>query len=180
MALHIGIALTIEELSKYLEAGMSMCEIAKATNRSYTTVQYWMYVYGLKPAVRRKKVRPCNHCGEPIERKANKYCNACIEKRVFSHGYDATLATAKTQRSRKKILIETRGHRCESCNNESWGGKPIRLELHHVDGNSDNNDESNLNLLCPNCHSLTPNYKGANMGNGSKRSSYRKKYYHRE
>ena len=35
-------------------------------------------------------------------------------------------------------------------------------------GNFENNSETNLTLLCPNCHSLTPTYKGANKGNGRK------------
>lgn len=33
------------------------------------------------------------------------------------------------------------------------------LGVHHIDGNSKNNRLSNVELLCPNCHSLTPNYK---------------------
>ena len=59
----------------------------------------------------------------------------------------------------KVSLLEKRGHRCESCGLEKWMGKPIPLELHHVDGNSMDNDEKNLQLLCPNCHALTHNYK---------------------
>lgn len=35
-----------------------------------------------------------------------------------------------------------------------------------MDGNHENNNLSNLKLLCPNCHSLTKTYKGANKGNG--------------
>ena len=46
----------------------------------------------------------------------------------------------------------------------------VRLEaqylFQHIDGNSKNNKEENLTLLCPNCHSLTKTYKGANRGNG--------------
>ena len=37
-----------------------------------------------------------------------------------------------------------------------------------LDGNYLNNSEDNLDLICPNCHSLTPTYKGANLGNGRK------------
>ena len=49
----------------------------------------------------------------------------------------------------------------------------IPLEIEHIDGNYLNNIESNLLLLCPNCHSLTSTYKGANKGNGRKdRSKY--------
>ena len=39
-----------------------------------------------------------------------------------------------------------------------WMGKPIPLELHHKDGNHYNNDLSNLEILCPNCHAQTDNY----------------------
>lgn len=42
----------------------------------------------------------------------------------------------------------------------------VAVELEHVDGNSDNNQLSNLKLLCPSCHSLTPTYKAKNKGNG--------------
>ena len=40
------------------------------------------------------------------------------------------------------------------------------LEIDHVDGDSNNNTETNLRLLCPNCHALTPNYKNLNYGSG--------------
>ena len=39
-----------------------------------------------------------------------------------------------------------------------WLGNPIKLHLHHIDGNHLNNELSNLQLLCPNCHSFTDNY----------------------
>ena len=45
--------------------------------------------------------------------------------------------------------------------------------LKKIDGNYMSKSESNLTLLCPNCHSLTPTYKGANKCNGRKD---RKKY----
>ena len=40
------------------------------------------------------------------------------------------------------------------------------LEIDHIDGDPSNNIESNLILLCPNCHSLTSTYKNANKGHG--------------
>ncbi len=42
------------------------------------------------------------------------------------------------------------------------------LEIEHIDGNYLNNREENLMLICPNCHSLTPTYKGANRENDRK------------
>lgn len=42
----------------------------------------------------------------------------------------------------------------------------IPLEVEHIDGDPYNTTPDNVTLLCPNCHSLTPTYKGANKGRG--------------
>ena len=62
----------------------------------------------------------------------------------------------------KRQLIKLRGHKCEECDRKKWRGQQIAIELHHIDGNRTNNTLENLQLLCPNCHSLTPNYKTGN------------------
>jgi 5-methylcytosine-specific restriction endonuclease McrA len=49
-------------------------------------------------------------------------------------------------------------HQCEECGLDEWMGQLIPIELHHIDGNRFNNNLENLQLLCPNCHALTPNY----------------------
>ena len=53
---------------------------------------------------------------------------------------------------------------CEHCENTLWLGNPIPLELHHINGVSSDNRLENLQLLCPNCHALTDNYRGKNIG----------------
>jgi len=50
----------------------------------------------------------------------------------------------------------------------------VILEIEHIDGDSTNHDEDNLDLICPNCHSLTSTYKALNKGNANKK---RLKYY---
>lgn len=60
-------------------------------------------------------------------------------------------------------LVYKRGHKCESCGLSTWNDKPIPLEVHHIDGDKLNNVESNLKLLCCNCHALTDNYCGKNQ-----------------
>lgn len=55
-------------------------------------------------------------------------------------------------------------YKCQSCNGTDWLKQPIPLELDHIDGNRKNNELSNLRLLCPNCHALTPTYRGKNIG----------------
>lgn len=59
----------------------------------------------------------------------------------------------------KKMLISIRGHKCENCGNTEWSGQPIPLEIHHINGNRFDNREENLQILCPNCHAFTDNYR---------------------
>lgn len=51
---------------------------------------------------------------------------------------------------------------CSSCGLTNWLTGLIPLELDHIDGNNSNNELTNLRLLCPNCHALTPTYRGKN------------------
>ncbi len=53
-------------------------------------------------------------------------------------------------------------HKCYKCQRTEWNGKPISIELEHIDGNHDNNNLDNLTLLCPNCHAQTDTYRGKN------------------
>jgi DNA-binding transcriptional ArsR family regulator len=54
--------------------------------------------------------------------------------------------------------------RCELCGINEWRGEPLSLALHHINGDGQDNRLENLQLLCPNCHSQTPNFSGRNMG----------------
>ena len=51
-------------------------------------------------------------------------------------------------------------YKCENCGcGDEWFGKPITLELHHINGNHYDNRLENLQILCPNCHSQTSTHK---------------------
>ena len=58
----------------------------------------------------------------------------------------------------KLIEFGYKENKCELCGISEWLGKPVKLQLHHIDGNHDNNELSNLQILCPNCHSMTDNF----------------------
>lgn len=66
---------------------------------------------------------------------------------------------------RKRILKEQiKEHKCERCGNSLWLNQKIPLELHHINGDRHDNRIENLQLPCPNCHALTDNYRGRNIG----------------
>lgn len=71
----------------------------------------------------------------------------------------------------RRYLIEQKGSRCWKCD---WSeinpvANKVPIEISHVDGDFTNNHETNLELLCPNCHSLTPSYRSLNNGRGRPR-----------
>ena len=63
-------------------------------------------------------------------------------------------------------------HKCELCSIKNWYDpfetkiKPVNLELDHINGNERDNRKENLRLICSNCHSFTPTYKGRNINGG--------------
>jgi DNA-directed RNA polymerase subunit L len=70
----------------------------------------------------------------------------------------------------RRYLAEKYGEHCSEC---KWDKRHpitgrVTLEIDHIDGNAENNLESNLRLMCPNCHSLTPYFRNLNKGNGRK------------
>lgn len=64
---------------------------------------------------------------------------------------------------RERLLNEgIKDRKCECCGNTEWMGRPIALELHHMNAIRDDQRLENLQLLCPNCHAMTDNYRGKN------------------
>ncbi len=68
----------------------------------------------------------------------------------------------------KRFLREKYGNKCCLC---GWGevnpysGK-VPVVADHIDGNSENNTEENLRLVCWNCDSLSSTFGTLNTGNG--------------
>lgn len=135
------------------------------------------------------KISECLNCSKVFEynpsHSKGKYCsNSCqmhfkksqiIE--MWKKDPKSSIKTGyKISSTIRNYLIEKAEKKCSLCKwgemNEHTGNVP--LEIHHIDGDCSNNSEENLQVLCPNCHSLTHNYKGANK---PKASSIRSKYF---
>lgn len=119
-----------------------------------------------------KQQHYCLNCGKEIKT-GNKFCNvSCQWEFKYKHFIQKWLNGEESGIVGKddisdyirKYLFEIHNNSCEKCGwNEinKFTGK-VPLQIHHVDGDCMNNNIKNLQLLCPNCHSLTENFGARN------------------
>lgn len=87
--------------------------------------------------------------------------NKGISQKTPVEQYLVKGSNIKTYKLKLKLLNSgLKENKCEICGCVEWNGKPIICQLHHIDGDETNNELSNLQMLCPNCHSQTENYCG--------------------
>lgn len=66
----------------------------------------------------------------------------------------------KSSTLKEKLVREGfKEDKCENCGISEWLGVKIVLELHHKNGDHYDNDLNNLQILCPNCHSIQEAHK---------------------
>lgn len=119
----------------------------------------------------------CKHCGTETN---NTYCNnSCqgyyqsnLKIEAFKRGeYKGKRLLYAKDRWNRRLLTDTFGEKCNCCGITEWNGKPINLEVNHIDGMAYNNVLDNLELLCPNCHSQTNTFR--NLGGRKSDRLYR-------
>lgn len=121
----------------------------------------------------------CLVCGKRPKRTFYKYCsNKCqstdrynkyIKKWKLGLANGSRGVVAKNISAHvKRYLVKKFGEKCSICGwrvKHSITGK-VPLEIDHINGDSEDNREENLRLVCPNCHSLSPNFRNLNKGKG--------------
>jgi len=128
----------------------------------------------------------CLYCGKKIDGRVNNFC--CLECHksyqylIYINKWKLGLVDGSKANGMcisnhvRRYLWEKYNNKCSRCgwNTPNSYIDKIILEVEHIDGNSTNNKEENLDLICPNCHSLTKTYKALNTGNGNRN---RHRYY---
>jgi hypothetical protein len=71
---------------------------------------------------------------------------------------------SNTDNLRKRLIKEgILENKCKECGLVNvWNEKTITLQLDHINGNPRDHRLENLRILCPNCHSQTPTFRGKN------------------
>lgn len=123
----------------------------------------------------------CKECGQELDRKQAIFCShTCRRENEYRtnvqlwlegkiSGTTGELYQFKT--FARRYLFTRANHQCTKC---GWSDvHPITgkcpLQINHIDGNAANNDLSNLEVLCPNCHSMTENFGSLNKGSARRR-----------
>jgi hypothetical protein len=128
----------------------------------------------------RKIKRYCKKCSKELDNEKNQrsFCSHDCQKeyqkeealkRWKLNEWDGLTKSGKYLSEHiRGYLFNKYNNSCQKCgwNKTNLQTKIVPLHIHHKDGNYRNNLEENLEVLCPNCHSLTPNYGGSNKGNG--------------
>ena len=126
----------------------------------------------------KKEMPRCLFCSNYCTHRNNKYCShKCIiankDNKMYKKWKEGTLScynytSGNLNKWIRTFIINKYNNKCAKCgwNKVNVTTNKSPLEVHHIDGDYKNNNENNLICLCPNCHSLTENYKNNNGGNG--------------
>jgi len=169
--------LTEEYIREQVAIGQSLCQIARDAECPSSTLIKRARKYNIKsqakpgPKSNREK-RKCRYCNSPItgrNKRDNIFCNAtCVKNSRYEaeiNRWKQGLWNRKISRSVRTYMTESADYKCQKC---GWGkvnpySGRIVLEVHHIDGDKTNQAKDNLIVLCPNCHSLTKNYRTLNL-----------------
>ncbi|QFR57676.1 H-N-H homing endonuclease [Serratia phage Slocum] len=140
------------EIREWISLGLPKVEISRRLKCKVDTLNSYLKKMGIEYAGNQQRkgfIRP-----------------AIKEGYKDSSNYLYKGSTISSSKLRIKLIRDgVKKAECEHCGLTEWMGVPIPLELDHINGDHYDNELSNLRILCPNCHALTPTHSGRNKGN---------------
>ena len=141
-----------ELLTKVVSESNSIADVCRyfglqAKGGNYNTIKTAIHTYGLDTT------------------HFTRYSRKGVKTRKLSDILIHGLPCNSTKLKMRLIQEGVKEYKCERCHNSVWNGEPIPLELHHINGNHNDNHLDNLQILCPNCHSQTATFTGRNINN---------------
>jgi len=127
---------------------------------------------------RNKTLDACSNCGKPCKRisaNKNNYCDAsCLKNSRLTQILRANRFDVKgcpSSKTVRKYLQKLNGNNCAVCKQSAtnWCGAPLTLIVDHIDGDAHNWTLTNVRLVCPNCDSQLPTFKGRNKGKSTRK-----------
>ena len=144
---------SVEELSDFCATSESYRELAQKIGYS---PDGGSAIKAIKEMIEKYQLDISHFKGQGHTKNLNKY-------RTPTEAYLNNEVQITSHKLRKRLLSEgIFEYKCNCCGLEKWLEQPIPLELHHKDGNKNNNNLENLELRCPNCHYFTETYKTKN------------------
>lgn len=137
----------IEKIFEYKDSVDSISGLAKKCNSTRPTISKYLNLLNIKVNF---KVSSKNYVGKGydiekiLEGKYPQYPTSKLRKRLIEGGY--------------------KENKCEICGCPGeWNGKPLTLQVDHINGINNDHRLKNLRLLCPNCHSQTKTFGSKNI-----------------
>ena len=124
----------------------------------------------------------CKNCEKKLSKETKSgLCQSCLKQQQDEEKIKHWLETGDTgckvattlRNVIRDYIKESQNHKCAICGMEdTWNGKELHFVLDHIDGDASNNSESNLQVLCPNCHAMTDSYMDLNKGKSARDKRY--------
>lgn len=163
-------------LQSLVSASLSTREISTCMGVSHVTVIRYMKKFGLVSLRKRdaKTQKFCIVCNSPT--KTGKFCSVrCSSKESFDIYIERWKNNEVSGGSGENISLRVRKYlfsecqyRCPKCGWDKVNPYTMKvpLTIHHINNNPADHSYGNLEVLCPNCHSLTENFGSRNRGSG--------------
>ena len=141
--------INIEEFISVCENSLSMSEAAAKLSMHFNTFK--------KYAIKFNCWRP-NQSGKGMKK------DMSVNSIPLNEILEGLHPQYQTFKLKNRLLKEgIKENICEVCGLSEWNGKPLNMELHHLDGDRTNHKLENLQILCPNCHAQTDNFRAKNI-----------------